>query len=332
MKERRVKAEEIKIVEMGLVNRCNLKCPLCLYSKKKIEARSHQFVDIQELICFFEKLPNFETAILEGNYSEPTLYPHLLELVAYLKSRSIRIRLCSNGSTKNTEFWKKLGESLDTEDIVRFAIDGSTQELHSKYRIGGDLKKVLNNHRAFKGNSKAVTVLQNIIFEYNVNDRMNIKEIFLNHGFDYLNHIKCYMTDEKRGDQVHRPIEAVERYYRMFNRSFKDVDEMTLICDSYLRKEIYINHAGQVFLCGSLDQAEEYADTPLITDNLEVIFKDVTRAANGIYTNETCLSDCNIFCHSMGEKFPDLLMDRNGNIEEIKYHTRELKGKGPSSE
>ena len=39
--------------------------------------------------------------MLVGSMSEPTLYPHFLELIDYLKSRDIKIEICTNGDTRN---------------------------------------------------------------------------------------------------------------------------------------------------------------------------------------------------------------------------------------
>ena len=40
------------------------------------------------------------------------------------------------------------------DDKVFFTICGSTQELHSRYRVGSDLQQVLNNAAAFKRDNK----------------------------------------------------------------------------------------------------------------------------------------------------------------------------------
>jgi MoaA/NifB/PqqE/SkfB family radical SAM enzyme len=58
--------------------------------------------------------------------SEPTLHPQFLDIINYLKSRNIKIKICTNGDTNNPIFWKKLGEMLNNDDRVWFGICGST--------------------------------------------------------------------------------------------------------------------------------------------------------------------------------------------------------------
>lgn len=44
--------------------------------------------------------------MLVGSMSEPTLYPEFIPLVAYLKKRNIKIEICTNGDTRDDDFWK----------------------------------------------------------------------------------------------------------------------------------------------------------------------------------------------------------------------------------
>ena len=83
--------------------------------------------------------------MLVGSMSEPTLYKDFIQLVQYLKSRKIKIEICTNGDTRNDDFWKQLGLSLSMIDEVYFTICGSTQELHERYRKNTCLKNILHN-------------------------------------------------------------------------------------------------------------------------------------------------------------------------------------------
>lgn len=324
MLNRVITPESVKVVDMGLTNKCNLRCPLCTYTVKEKYKDKLENLDPKKLIAFLEKLPNIQIAIIEGNYSEPTLYPGLVEVITYFKKRNVRIRLSTNGSTHDVDYWsQKLGGIFTSDDVVRFSIDGSTQEIYELYRVNGNLAKVLDNHRAFKKQSKAITVLQNVIFQYNDNDRENVKKMFLEEGFDYLSHLKCYST-AGRDHPFFRPVDAIDKYHKVYNRSVRDVEKPNLICDSYRRNEIYINHRGQVFLCGTLEEERTYEDKPFVTDDLKKIFDDITFTANNIYNNPICRTDCNLFCYTVGEQHPDILIDRNNNIKYMNYFNRQL--------
>lgn len=58
--------------------------------------------------------------------SEPTLHPDFLNLVRKIKEKHLKLKICTNGSTRDRQFWHDLGEILDENDRVWFAICGST--------------------------------------------------------------------------------------------------------------------------------------------------------------------------------------------------------------
>ena len=321
------KPEDVLLVDMGLINRCNLACPLCPYVVNNIKQYPKEEVVLEEYISFLDKLPNLEVAIIEGNYCEPTLYSRLPELISYFSSRGVKIRLSTNGNTRTEKYWADLGTRFGAEDIVRFAIDGSTQELHSTYRINGSIDKVLKFQDALKSISfKGKSVLQNIVFQYNVEDRDNMIALYESSTFDYISFIKCYNTGSNHDkDFKFRPVDAVNDYNILYGKIHKSLGrEASILCDAFNRKEVYVNHQGKVFLCGSLDEGNAYTDTPHITDNLDAIFDKISYMANNIHGCGTCLADCNTFCYNLGEKFPDILIGTEGSRTEVNYFTKEL--------
>jgi MoaA/NifB/PqqE/SkfB family radical SAM enzyme len=85
-----------------------------------------------------------------GNYGDPLLNKHLPDMVEHTLSinPSIEIRIHTNGSLRNTEWWEKLAESMNDKSSVIFAIDG-LEDTHSLYRIGTDYNKIIENAKAF---------------------------------------------------------------------------------------------------------------------------------------------------------------------------------------
>jgi len=313
--------EQIKVVDMGLINRCNLKCPVCPYVTNNIENLPKNEINIDDLIFFLEKLPKLEIAIIEGNYSEPTLYNDLPKLIHYLVNRNIKIRLSTNGSKKNDKYWEKIATAFKSNDygkhsIIRFAIDGSTQELHSKYRVGSQLETVLHNNKIIKNIYPDIkTVLQNIIFEYNNYDKKNIKKLFNDNPFDYLSYLKCYPTNHK----IFKPIKKIDMYNKL-----KFDENTTVICDAFARKEIYINHNSQIFLCGSLDEGQIFPNAPTIMDDVEKINNYLIKSIEDTKTSNFCKGECSEACYKLGEIFPDTLIDKNGKTTLVNYFTKEL--------
>ena len=317
-----LRPEDILLVDMGLINRCNLRCPVCPHTTKKIYEQPKKYVNIKNYINFLDKLINLEVCIIEGNYCEPTLYPHLPELISYLKTRNIRLRLSTNGNARNINYWRELGKLFDENDIIRFDVDGSTNEIHSKYRINGNLTTVLNHHKALKETTKGKTVLQNIIFHYNVDDKENIKRIMKEQNFDYISFIKCYTHDVE--NSYFRPIDEINKFNIISKKIIATSKKISVLCDAYARKEIYVNHNGKVFLCGSLDEGSDDFNNLSIIDNIDDVFKQLSQTANNIYNMSTCRGDCNNYCYSLGERFPDITINKQGLSTNVNYFTKEL--------
>lgn len=315
-------AADIERIDLGLVNRCNLRCPLCPYVKKNIQkTQKPAHADFNEVMSFLDKLPNIRVAIVEGNYCEPTLYRHFRQMVTYLKQRNIRIRLSTNGNTFTPDWWSGIGPLFRQEDIVRFAIEGSTQSLHEYYRVGGSLQAVLDNHRAFKQHSCATTLLQNIIFQYNHHDQDNIKRLFIEEGFDYIGFQRCYPSENLQPNAGLAPLPQVLKYYELYERvvQSRQIKDPVVVCDSDNRNEIYINHLGQVFRCGIHDEDRPYITIPHVTDDIDDIFNHITFATDNRHNCGACITNCNSFCYKLGEVYPDYVVDRNMNVYEENY-------------
>ena len=95
-------------------------------------------------------MPSLEFVMLVGSMSEPTLYFGLFDVIKHLKSRGIKIEICTNGDTHNVFWWEDLGKLLTAEDRVYFTICGATQEMHEQYRAGTKLSSILKNAAALR--------------------------------------------------------------------------------------------------------------------------------------------------------------------------------------
>lgn len=154
---------QITALEIDLIDACNLSCPLC--SRERFSSKTG-YLPLDKWINIISVYKKTRVIYFIGTRSEHTLYPEFLALCRWLKARNIKIVLSTNGCTNKNEWWDELGAILTINDEVRFAVDGTDQETYEKYRIGGDLKRVLSNHKHFKTDKKN-DVLQYIEFEHN---------------------------------------------------------------------------------------------------------------------------------------------------------------------
>src|SRR6476646_12140832 len=76
---------------------------------------------------------------------EPYLNPDFLDMVQYASSKKIYTATSTNAHYLNDENARRTVES--GLDRLIISLDGTTQEVYSQYRIGGDLNKVLEGAR-----------------------------------------------------------------------------------------------------------------------------------------------------------------------------------------
>lgn len=165
-----------------------------------------------------------------------------MELIAYLKQKSIDIVLSTNGDTRNPEWWSTLAGMLREGDEVRFAIDGSTQEIYERYRVGGNLSNVLENHKAFKEKAKKTKVLdtiQYINFDHNKDD--DTTELF--GTFEYARVINSSFAT---GDI--RPTDEYMRKYKILDAVIDRIKTPQIKCETK-GNQVFINHNGEFSPC-----------------------------------------------------------------------------------
>lgn len=86
---------------------CNLQCPWCYASQTKHDSSSNMEKELSlDLIDFIDKL-NIKYIILIGG--EPTLYPHLLDVIKAIKNKNIKSTLVTNAiKLQDESFCKKI--------------------------------------------------------------------------------------------------------------------------------------------------------------------------------------------------------------------------------
>ena len=167
---------EFKTIVLDLTNRCNLKCPLCFRTNTEIDSLYDQdFKHVKQLLK--KQISNKTNTILLANiYAEPLLYKYINETLDYIKmlsklfNKKVNTILETNASYQNKEYWLKQAELSKTHNIKYvFSLCGSTQELHSKYRVNANLEKTINNIKTFINHSDSYEIIL-IEFKYNQKD------------------------------------------------------------------------------------------------------------------------------------------------------------------
>lgn len=165
------KFNELKQIHLEITNNCQASCPMCSRNhhggieNPLINLTSWTIEDFKAIITQ-EVLDQVEHIYFCGNFGDPLLNDDLIEMCQYIKDNSdVYVRIHTNGSLRNTKWWERLAKAMPKEHVVIFALDG-LEDTHSRYRIGTDYNKIVQNAQAFinaGGNAEWVY----IVFEHN---------------------------------------------------------------------------------------------------------------------------------------------------------------------
>lgn len=135
--------EEKRFLSKGLPRglsptyKCNDNCIFCYNGIKRKTVPDMPFEEAKRLVV---KMKNEGQTLISLGGSEPTVYPHFLELIGFIKSLGLKFRMASNlrrCSDKN--FAKKVVENGLTS--IYTSLHGHNAELHDKIaRINGSFQ------------------------------------------------------------------------------------------------------------------------------------------------------------------------------------------------
>lgn len=123
-------------------NICNLRCPQCL-TGLRLPGRKRMFLKFAEFKKIFDQLFEFAFFVILYDWGEPFLNPDIFKIISYAQKKNVGTFVSSNFTTvKEKDLDQILTSGL--EHLV-VSLDGASPETYSKYRRGGDFRKVLAN-------------------------------------------------------------------------------------------------------------------------------------------------------------------------------------------
>ena len=143
-------------VWLDLSTYCNASCPQCHRTDKNGLGKVDWLPLIKwTLDDFTKKFPpgsidyvkEFEIC---GTWGDPIMSKDIGKIIKYIVDNSqAHISLNTNGGMRTPEWWEDLGSYCKERLLVHFDVDGTTNEMHQKYRRGVDLQTVLDNMEAY---------------------------------------------------------------------------------------------------------------------------------------------------------------------------------------
>lgn len=219
---RRRNNHHVKAMPMSLslepTTACNLGCPECpsglkMFSRPTGNLRSELNRKIIDELSPYLIYLNF---YFQG---EPFIHPTFLELVKYAKSKKIFTATSSNGHFFSEEKAKQTVES--GLDRLIISIDGSTQESYEKYRIHGDLEKVIEGTKrivAWKKKLKSKTphlIFQFLVVKHNEHQIPEIEKMAKELGVNEVRYKSAQVYNYENGNPLIPENEKYARYKKL---------------------------------------------------------------------------------------------------------------------
>ena len=144
--------KDIKQIHLEISTMCNARCPQCPrnfrgYPYNDGYTETNLTLEQVQKIFPIEFVQQLKHIHINGNYGDMVMNPETLDIIEYFKSHNTQaqILICTNGSARNEQFWKKLAE-LDC--AVEFALDG-LEDTHTLYRQNTNWHTVIKNAQTF---------------------------------------------------------------------------------------------------------------------------------------------------------------------------------------
>jgi len=184
---------EIGVLHLELTSRCNALCPMCARTTgldhdgellKKRDDLPLIDTDPQLLHDMLEDMKPFvpNHVFINGNFGDPIMYPHLLEVIKMYKDAGVpQITLSTNGGVHKEDWWIELANIMKKPDKVIFAIDG-LEDTNHLYRVNTKWDIIMRNAKAFI-NAGGIARWDYIAFAHNEHQIEDARKLAEEMGF-----------------------------------------------------------------------------------------------------------------------------------------------------
>tara|TARA_E500000318_G_scaffold88501_1_gene85785 strand:+ start:669 stop:1754 length:1086 start_codon:yes stop_codon:yes gene_type:complete len=285
-------------LDIELTTNCNARCPQCSrtdqhnYLKRK-EWLPIKQVSLKEFQNWFPKSEHLNSITnfhFSGTYGDPGMCKDLKYIVEYIISNTdtTTISINTNGSMRDEEFWFEIGVLGGKRLKIIFDVDGIDQEMHSFYRRGTNLKKILSNIETACQTMANIAVLT-VVFQHNedyveeIQDmcrKLGVTEFDVVEGNNFEHGPTYSFIDEKGNQQELKQITRKDREQGLdrLNRIVRDhrhnlhETHKYIECAAAKEMSLQISSNGLVTPCCFLSQPLEQMTTyrPYLNHNTNI--------------------------------------------------------------
>ncbi len=269
-----------KMISLDPTNHCELKCPLCPTGlrDKSVERGSMKLEQFKPVI---DRLGKWLQSVNLYSWGEPLINKSLPEMIVHsAKHHGIR----TITSVHLNHLTEEQAEALVTSGLDKLivSVDGATQEVYEKYRVGGNIETVFKNMKMLveaknRNNSNLDIVWNYLVMKQNEHEMEEAKKIAADIGVD----ISFGKMRTNLKDDILSPADKnIEKDAQWIpeNPDFNpyDVNKKTRKNSITFCKrpwmEAFINWNGDVFPCGCVVTEEKYSMGNIFEQEFEEVW------------------------------------------------------------
>lgn len=299
------KFNELFQIHLEISNNCQARCPMCTRNihgglPNPLIKLSSWSLSRYKKIMSEEVMHQIQSLYFCGNYGDPLLNNNLSDMIQYSKevNPDIEIRIHTNGSLRNIEWWENLARILPTKHLVVFALDG-LEDTHSVYRVGTNFNKIIENATAFIKNG-GIAEWAFLRFKHNEHQVSSAKQMASELGFKefVMKDSSRWLLDTKfpvlnsMGNTEYYLEPSQYTTIKFIDKNIIDnyksiIAKTEISCHALKSKELYIDAQGHVFPCCWLamvpyQPTDRAVEVHQVRDHMLSQYYDLVNAFGGI--------------------------------------------------
>lgn len=267
-----LESKDIKWLHAEASSKCNAWCPACPRTNQGFGLSPLLVEQDLDPIRFEEvlaSLPSLDCIQFCGNYGDPIAASCFVELVTIAKKYTKKIQIHTNGSLRNTVWWKELAQQLeDIEHDVWFGVDG-LKGVHEVYRQGTDFDKIMQNATEFISSGGYAT-WQFIPYKHNEHQVIECFKLSQRMRFKKFKIAKLYRKQTiarhyKTGEEFDLlPTDSLKQIINI-NRAEKTVEPKN--CMHLSIPSVYLSASGKMSRCCYMEIQEKFENIDTLLSN-----------------------------------------------------------------
>ncbi len=259
---------------------CNLRCPECPSGLRSF-TRPTGMLSIEGFRTMIGKVEKDLIYLNMYFQGEPFLNPDFFDMVQYARGKKIYTATSTNGHFLDDD--NARNTVLSGLDKIIISIDGVDQETYAQYRVGGNLRKVIEGtSRLIRwkkklGRENPQIIFQFIIFRFNEHQIYELRSLGRKTGVDEVKFKTAQVYDVQSAAYRIPENEAYSRYVKGMNGRYTLVNDMNNHCWRMWSSSV-ITWDGHLVPC-CFDKDASYRMGNILTDPLVSIWTGVTYQA-----------------------------------------------------